>query len=176
MFFGVFCNFFLFQIIYNWKTYFINYKLQTNKMDKKKLLPTTLPVALVIENQLLLPNFSTYSYFPPTQRLNHIKCQIVLVFKTFPNSCHFPLYILFFLIVYWNFLLFLIFVISLIKDFHVNDSDLLELHIYLLNIKSQWFCNKSSFESTFRKPKKAACGVRSNKVKSFSKNKARPFH
>ena len=33
--------FFLFKIIYNWKTYFIKYKLQINKKEKKKLLPPT---------------------------------------------------------------------------------------------------------------------------------------
>ena len=39
-------------------------------------------------------------------------------------------------------------------------------------IKSKRFCTESSFDSTLRKPKKTACGVTSNKVKSFSKNKA----
>ena len=43
-------------------------------------------------------------------------------------------------------------------------------------IKSKRFCTESSFDSTLRKPKKTACGVTSNKVKSFSKNKARSFH
>ena len=50
--------------------------------------------------------------------------------------------------------------ISLIKDFNINDSDFLELPIYTLNVKGKWFYIKSIFESTLRKPKKAACEVR----------------
>ena len=62
-----------------------------------------------------------------TQRLNQI-CQEILVFKTFSTCCHFLLCIVsFFFIVYWNFFLFLTLVISLIKDFNINDSDFLEL-------------------------------------------------
>ena len=61
------------------------------------------------------------------QRLNQI-CQEILVFKTFSTCCHFLLCIVsFFFIVYWNFFLFLTLVISLIKDFNINDSDFLEL-------------------------------------------------
>ena len=49
--------------------------------------------------------------------------------------------------------MFLTFVISWIKDFIFNGSDPLELWIYILNIKSTWFCTKNSFESPLRKPK-----------------------
>ena len=99
----VYCQyfFFLFKIIDNWKAYFIYYKLQTNQR-KKRVLPLTLPFPLVTEDQLLLPTPSAYPYTPPSQKLNKIKCQIVLVFKTFSTCCHFLLHTFFF-IVYWNF-------------------------------------------------------------------------
>ena len=51
----------------------------------------------------------------------------------------------------------LTFVISLIKDFNINDLDLLEFEIYILNIKSKIFCMKCSFESALKKPRKAPC-------------------
>ena len=94
-FFSFFCFvtfLFLFQNIYNWKTYFINYKLPIN--EKKNLLPPNLPVPLFTENQHLLTTSSAYLYPPPTQRLNLIKSQIVLIFKTFSTCCHFLLYII----------------------------------------------------------------------------------
>ena len=69
--------------------------------------------------------------------------------------------------------MFLTVVISVIKDFDINDSDGLEFYRY---VKRKWFCIKSSLESALRKPVKAACGIRSNRAKSFSKNKARSFH
>ena len=65
----LFCNIFLIliMIIYNRKTYLINYNLQTNKQknkqtSKKNLLPATVPVPLVTENQLYLasPPSSTF--------------------------------------------------------------------------------------------------------------------
>ena len=84
--------FFLFKTIYNWKTYFINYKLQKkikNKKKYKKLLPPILLIPLVTENQLLSPTPLAYPYPSPTRRLNQIKCQTFLVFKTFSTCCHF---------------------------------------------------------------------------------------
>ena len=60
--------------------------------------------------------------------------------------------------------------ISLIKDFNINDSDFLELPIYILKVKSKWFYIKSIFESTLRKPKKAACEVRLNKIRFWKIN------
>ena len=69
------------------KTYFTNYKLQTNK--KEKLYPS---LWLLKTNFFcLLPRLT--HVLPPTQRLNQIKCQIVLVFKTLSTCCHFLLYI-----------------------------------------------------------------------------------
>ena len=155
----------------------VNYKLKTNKKEKKT--STThfthpsgywKPTSFAYSLNLPLPS-------PSTQRLNQIKCQIYLFSKKFQLSviffctyCYFSLFIEIFSS------MFLIFVISLIKDFNINDADLLELSKYILNIKNKWFCNKSSFEFILRKPKTSTCGVRSNKVKSFLKNKARSFH
>ena len=84
---------------------------------------------MVTENKLLLPTC-------PTQKLNQVKCQIVLFFKIF--CCHFLLYILFFFSLFIEFhsFLFLSFVIYLIKDFSINDSDLLGLQIFILNINN----------------------------------------
>ena len=72
--------------------------------------------------------------------------------------------------------MFLTYMISLIKNFIIDDSDLLELSIYILNIKSNWFCINNGLELALTKPKKAACSVRSNRVKSFLKNKSSSFH
>ena len=76
---------------------------------------------------------------------NHEKCQKVLVFKTFLTCGHFFLYIMFFSLFIEIFSsILLTFVISVIKDFNINDSDLLGFCIYTLNIKSNRFCIKSS--------------------------------
>ena len=69
---------------------------------------------------------------PPIQKLNQVKCQKVLVFKTFSTCCHFRhfhLYIVWFFSLFIEIFssMFLTFMISLTKDFIFNDSDLLEL-------------------------------------------------
>ena len=69
---------------------------------------------------------------PPIQKLNQVKYQKVLVFKTFSTCCHFRDFLLY---IVWFFSLFieifssmfLTFMISLTKDFIFNDSDLQEL-------------------------------------------------
>ena len=59
---------------------------------KKKNLPPTLPIpqvtTLPAPNRL---NPTSLPPSPPTQRLNQIKYQKLLVFKTFSTSCHFLL-------------------------------------------------------------------------------------
>ena len=76
---------------------------------------------------------------------NYVKCQKVLVFKTILTCGHFFLYIVIFtLFIEICSSILLTSVISLIKDFNINDTDLLELCIYTLNIKSKIFCIKSS--------------------------------
>ena len=121
-------------IIYNRKTYFINYKLQkTNKpTNKQNLLPPTLTVPLVTENHLLLPTPPSWFYPPPPDsnaELNQIKCQKVLIFKTFSTCCHFLLYIVCFFSLFIEIFcsMFLTFMISLIKNFIINYLHLLEL-------------------------------------------------
>ena len=69
---------------------------------------------------------------PPIQKLNQVKCQKVLVFKTFSTCCHFRhfhLYIVWFFSLFIEIFssMFLTFMILLTKDFIFNDSDLLEL-------------------------------------------------
>ena len=66
--------------------------------------------------------------------------------------------------------------IFLVKDFNINDSNLLELQIDILNIKSKWFCLKCSLKLRLGKPKMAACSVRSRRGKSFLKNIACSSH
>ena len=59
----------------------------------------------------------------------------------------------------------------------MNDSDeIVESQIYILHIKSKWLCIKSSFESVLRKPAKADGGLRSDRTKSFLKNRSGLFH
>ena len=60
---------------------------------------------------------------------NQVKCQKVLVFKTFSTCCYFLLYIVCFFSLFIEvfFSMFLSFMISLIKNFVMNDSDRLEL-------------------------------------------------
>ena len=68
-----------------------------------------------------------------------MKYQQALLFKTFSTSCHFLLYVAcLFSLFHESFSsMFLIFVISQIKYFIFNDSDILELEIYIENIKSK---------------------------------------
>ena len=99
-----------------------------------RLLKTNLFCLLPRRNPtpyLPLPSLSPYHPYPPPpdSRLNQIKCQKVLVFKTFSTCCHFLLYIACFFSLFNEIFssMFLTFVISRIKDFIFNDSDFLEL-------------------------------------------------
>ena len=81
---------FHFKVICNRKTYFINY----NNKRKKTLIPPTFPSLRLLKTNpfCLLPRLKPLSP-SPTQRLNQIKFQEILVFKTFSTCCHFVLYI-----------------------------------------------------------------------------------
>ena len=126
VFWGFFVTiFFLFKIIYNREAYFMNYNLQTN-VKKKSTIHFTCPSGYCKRTPFV---YSPVLNLPPptlTQKLNQIKCQKV---KKSSTSCHFLLYIscLFSLFNEIFSSIFLNFVISRIKDFIFNDSDLLEL-------------------------------------------------
>ena len=98
--------FVLFEIIYNSKSYFINYILQTNKQTNKQTHKKATFYHAIYPSLWLLKS-NCFCLLPrlipipplntPTLRLNHVKCWKVLVFKTFSTCCHFLLYIVCFL-------------------------------------------------------------------------------
>ena len=118
--------FVLSKIISNWETYFMNYELQTNekmKMKKKHFYhPLYLSLWLLKTSFFcLLPQPTP---IPPSWiRIRYqVKCQIVLVFQTFSSRCHFLLHIVCCFLMFTEiFSSVLTFMISLIKDFNIND-------------------------------------------------------
>ena len=113
-----------FKIVRNWKTYFINYKLQTNKKEKKTvyLYPSLWLLKTSFAYSLGLPLSSPQSETESDKVSNSFSLQNIF------NLLPFLLVnILFFLFIETFSSTFLTFVISLIKDSNVDDSDLLEL-------------------------------------------------
>ena len=121
--------FILFRIIYNRKTYFINNNSQTNKTFYHPLYPSLWLLKTI--SFYLLPRLNLTPLTPRFKSWGWIKAGKVpksFGLQNIFNLLPFSLVHLCFFIVYWNFSsMFLTFMISLIKDFIINDADLLEL-------------------------------------------------
>ena len=122
--------FFFLELFKIEKTYFINYNLQTRKQknkqtNKQNVLPPTLPIPLVTENHLLF-------FSPPPLRLkvwiksgNMSKCLgLENIFNLLPFSLVHSMFFSLFIECFSS--MFLTFMISVIENFIINGSDLLE--------------------------------------------------
>ena len=77
-------TFFLFKIIYNWKTYFINYKLQTKR--EKKLLPFSFSIPINVIFKI--------TWWLGSNRLSEISVSFIFFKKggiAYINCCHLKL-------------------------------------------------------------------------------------
>ena len=102
------------------------------QMKKKKNLPPTFMHRPVTENQLLLP-IPVLTLHPPIQKLNQVKYQKVLVFKTFSTCCHFRDFLLY---IVWFFSLF----IEIFSSMFLTFMILLRILFLMIQISQNYKC------------------------------------